>query len=393
MLTLPRVGRPCNAASMFILLGLLLATVAVGADFLASYSATAYAQDNEPEIFFTEYLIPETDGSIGDITRGSDNNLWFTDTAGRIGRITSAGQIKMFPLPKGSNPWRMITGPDGNLWFTEIGAIGRFTLAGQVTIFPISIEADDIDPWDITQGPDGNLWFTMHDGNMIGRITTEGEVTMFPLPVEKSTPWGITQGSDGSVWFTEIGTHQIGRITPDGIITEFTPPNPYPWDIVGGLDGNIWFTQGPWYRIGRMTPDGTVTEFNLQKVYEGTYGVTNGPDGNLWFTGHASNPFIGFITPEGAVTQYYLPESISWPEEITSGPDGNIWFTANGGRSYEDNKIVRASRQVPTDIGMPTAGMPQMPVQLLLTGVGLGLLAAGIALMRRDSKHRGANNV
>jgi virginiamycin B lyase len=49
-----------------------------------------------------------------------------------IGRITTGGQISEFPLPQAdSAPDGITTGPDGALWFTEVGSngnrIGRIT--------------------------------------------------------------------------------------------------------------------------------------------------------------------------------------------------------------------------------------------------------------------------
>jgi virginiamycin B lyase len=77
----------------------------------------------------------------------------------------------------------------------------------------------------ITAGPDGNLWFTelgTSVGNgKIGRITTGGVITEFGGSL--LNPIGITAGPDGNLWFTEEGLSngKIGRITTAGVITEF----------------------------------------------------------------------------------------------------------------------------------------------------------------------------
>ena len=61
-------------------------------------------------------------------------------------------------------------GPDGNLWFTELGgAIGRTTPAGVITEFRAGLP-DNSAPKDITAGPDGNLWFTELSANNVGRL-------------------------------------------------------------------------------------------------------------------------------------------------------------------------------------------------------------------------------
>src|SRR5262245_31930788 len=69
-------------------------------------------------------------------------------------------------------------------------------------------------PVGITTGPDGNLWFTEVCASQIGRITPDGIVTEFPLPYRYSSPQDITTGSDGNLWFNENNGRRIGRITP-----------------------------------------------------------------------------------------------------------------------------------------------------------------------------------
>src|SRR5438309_4945426 len=58
-------------------------------------------------------------------------------------------------------------------------------------------------PFGITSGPDGNLWFTEVHGNKIGQVTTQGVFTEFPVPTAGCDPYGIAAGPDGNLWFTE----------------------------------------------------------------------------------------------------------------------------------------------------------------------------------------------
>ena len=113
-----------------------------------------------------------------------------------------------------SEPAGITAGPDGNLWFTELGGgadttgkIGRITTSGVITQFGGSLSA----PVQITTGPDGNLWFTEESINgKIGRITTAGVITEFGGSL--SAPTGITTGPDGNLWFTEAGINSMGGL-------------------------------------------------------------------------------------------------------------------------------------------------------------------------------------
>jgi uncharacterized repeat protein (TIGR01451 family) len=277
----------------------------------------------------TEFPVPTPGGlSIG-LTTGPDGNLWFTElVSNQIGRITPTGIVTEFPIPSAiSSPGEITTGPDGNLWFTEQNGnkIGRITPAGSVTEFPLP--EPQRQPSDIITGPDGNLWFTEQDVGQIGRITPLGFVTEFPLPNSLSAPTSITVGPDDNLWFTEIAANKIGRITPTGIITEFSIPTPItnPVEIVTGPDGNLWFAQANTNQIGRMTLTGVVTEFSVPTKSSIPQFITVGPDGNLWFTESGGNK-VGYITTSGTITEFPTPTGGSQPLNITSGPDGNVWF-------------------------------------------------------------------
>src|SRR5438876_10726 len=97
-----------------------------------------------------------------------------------------------FPDPTGAGyPSGITSGPDGNLWFTESsGKIGRVTPSGVFTEFPIPTV--DSYPYHIAAGPDGNLWFTEDLSNNVGRVTPSGVFTEFRIPTPASYPNDIT---------------------------------------------------------------------------------------------------------------------------------------------------------------------------------------------------------
>jgi streptogramin lyase len=261
----------------------------------------------------------------------------------------ATGSIDEYPVPTAnSGPVSIVTGPDGNLWFTEISAnkIGRVTTGGEFTEF--SIPTPNSQPDEIDVGPDGNLWFAEILGNKIGRITPSGEITEFVVPTPNSRPTVVAPGPDGNVWFTERGTatvtattrpgNKVGRVVlATGRVEEFTLPTTVlmpalgpdqgrrPLGITAGPDGNMWFTEERMNQIGRIVPaTGEITEFQLPDFTfrRQPFEITSGPDGNLWFTENFGNR-IGRITTGGEITEFEVPTPNSGPNTIRRGPDPN----------------------------------------------------------------------
>ena len=73
----------------------------------------------------------------------------------------------------------------------------------------------------ITPGPDGALWFTEiglnpfanTGGNKIGRISVTGRIGQLKVPTPNSAPLGITTGPDGGIWFTERDGNKVGEVS------------------------------------------------------------------------------------------------------------------------------------------------------------------------------------
>jgi len=275
----------------------------------------------------TTYAVPGLDLPLGgSIVTGPDGNLWFTAPGtNAIGRITPAGDITTFPIPTDSSgPAGITAGADGNLWFTESygNQIGRITPDGQITEMPIPTASAS--PIGITAGPDGNVWFTEGSGNQIGQVTSSG-INEFPIPSTNVDPAVIVAGPDGNLWFTEQSAAAVASITPAGVIAQYPVPGSYPSDIVAGPDDNLWFTDSSWNKLARLTTSAMVTQFPIDNVFA-TLAV--GPDGNIWFApgANAYAPLennLGRMTMTGATTMFSLPFVV---EALTAGPDGNLWM-------------------------------------------------------------------
>ena len=287
----------------------------------------------------TTYDLPPGYINPAGIVTGPDGNLWFTELGiPAIGKITTSGQITSYPVPSppGHGPNVITLGADGDLWYTNRvaafytgneGYIGRITTSGQPTV--VTRVAD---PEGITAGPRGSIWFTTTGpcNGSVGRISASGKVTYF-RGHGIDQPHGITAGPHGSIWFVNYANSTIGRITQGGRIREFTRPGiSEPQNITQGPHGAMWFTSFGNSKIGRITYGGRVTVYGNPGISR-PIGISPGPDGAIWFTNSTSDT-VGRMTASGQMT-FYTDPTISDPSIITPGPDGNMWFTNNTGPS------------------------------------------------------------
>jgi virginiamycin B lyase len=323
------------------------------------------------------------------ITVGPDGALWFTQVgsgqdfqADQIGRIDPAtGSIDNFPIGNDIGYTFGITaGPDGALWFVEDRftdlflhserVIVRFDPATHaVTDFRIN-DAPSISPSAITSGPDDAIWFVAARG--IGRIDATTHATD-ETPVDGVFQGGITTGPDGALWFTEPSANRIGRIDPaTRAVTEHTVPTAHAGldGIAPGPDGALWFTEPDVGQIGRIDPaTGAITEFPAPGGLQSQSMIAAGPDGALWFARPSVNDGPGRIdAATGAVTAFPVPEATGADAGgVASGPSGDLWYTTIGG-------ILRVNPAAPDAGPSVTAlrrtGIHLQPTHIVLTFSG-----------------------
>lgn len=329
----------------------LSAAVLAAALAISSAPGAVAAKRPKPGTIAEAQLGPSVLVYMFGLAPGPDGNLWFTDLGcmglGRcaIGRITPKGKLTVYHrrLNKGSVPFAITPGPDGNLWFTAAGsapAIGRITPTGQITEFSAGLNPGSV-PFEITDGPDGDLWFTDQGTTpAIGRITPSGKITEYSAGLlPGAVPFGITAGPHHTLWFTDhgcsvSGTCAIGDVSASGQISETTSGlrrDSQPLGIAAGPGGAIWFADSSG-AIGRITRRGQISE-TRHGLYAGSspVGISPGPDGNMWFTDEGATSAIGRVSPRMHVKEFKAGlENGAKPAIITAAADGRLWFSDEG---------------------------------------------------------------
>jgi streptogramin lyase len=268
------------------------------------------------------------------MTTGPDNALWFLDnepsTGGLVGRTTLTGNTTTYVVPNAPTYLgsKLVSGPDGNLWFGQYfgPGIARIDTSGNIQVFPVA--CGDVNG--VTVGPDGDIWFTQPQCHSYGKMTTDGAVTRYQLGAGYG-PYGIV-ASGQTVWFA-ASTTQIAEATTDGNVIFFTiADNPVaPAQVAPDAQGDIWFTEDQNNAIGMLTPTGGVSSFPLPTGGRAS-SLAEGSDGAMWFTDPNLNE-VGRVTPGGEVDQFPVPMTSVQPSGMTIGPDHSLWFTAQAASS------------------------------------------------------------
>jgi virginiamycin B lyase len=157
-----------------------------------------------------------TTWSAEGLAYGPDGAFWLTlrtygDGPDAIARVTEQGGYRSWPIRPNAQPFRIVAGPDGALWFTEQGvaAIGRITTAGEIEDFSLQ----HLVPSGIVAGPDGALWFAAQ--SCLGRITTAGAVATWTMRGAKTLN-GIAAAQDGTFWLADTAGQRLYRVVPPG---------------------------------------------------------------------------------------------------------------------------------------------------------------------------------
>jgi streptogramin lyase len=276
-----------------------------------------------------------------DLTSGPNGDLWFTDNGAKaVGYITPSGTIHEFSAPAGDVPLQIVAGSDRNIWFYSVNgathSIVKMTPGGTFTGYPFVSSLSEIAD-NMVVGPDGDIWFSDMGTTSIGKIAPDGTITEYPL-APGAMPTNITVGPDGNLWFAD-NSSAIGRITTGGSVQEFKSglqTGAVPDAIAPGPDGNVWFTDqyGNQRAIGRVTPSGQITEFTAGLNDDLPLDITAGADGNLWVPQASMNPMtpsaVAQITPSGQITEITKgvnPTGLEDGDSILAGPNGALWFT------------------------------------------------------------------
>jgi len=277
-----------------------------------------------------------------DITTAG-GNIWYTDYSGnKLIKMTMSGGATAFHLtctcPTAATlfyPGGITTGKDGKLYVgtsSPSGYIGIATQTGSLSVKKIP-SGDQTYFGGGAIGPDGNVWFT--ELGHYAKITTGGVITEFKYPDGNTANYygAVTSGPNAYVWMIESNKSQVDEVDPDtGSLTSYNLPC-QPTGIMAGRDGNV-YAQCSSYLL-RITGSGSWAQIYLPGLTDGGYPsfFRRGPDGNPWWTVSGENILATYNTAANTLTAYLPPATFSASYGIIAGPDGNVW-------ALDSNKMI-----------------------------------------------------
>ena len=312
----------------------------------------------------TVYPVPTSGAGLGRIVTAPDGSMWFLmETANKVGRITTGGQLQEFALPDPGSTVEdpandLDVSPDGSVWVTTShgSTVTRLSSSGAL-LNHWQFDPDD-DPCvrtcpyagDIRVGPDGVAWITMNYGDsFIVKFSPTGMVTRSANAPACDDVLG--EAADGTMWCQgglASAQHTIVRVNADaagGTTYPLPADATYPRALAAGPVGSIWFTrhnEGTWMSkpsdgsIGYLDAATGTAKIWSTGSNSAPEDLVRGPDGHMWFTNVGYSPGIGHISAQGVGVVSKVGNH--QPRSLTFGPDGAVWFT-----DRSTNSIVRVT--------------------------------------------------
>jgi len=146
-----------------------------------------------------------------DITAGPDGNLWISG-GDSIYQMTVTGNVTLVKTIQDAQIGQLVFDADGNLWFWSVNGlvaarllysqeivIGRLTTAGALKAYPLG---KDYVVTDLTAAY-GKIWaaYAHGDGSGLAEIDEQGKITTHFAP-QCDVSHGVALGADGNIWFT-----------------------------------------------------------------------------------------------------------------------------------------------------------------------------------------------
>ena len=216
-----------------------------GAAWITDMGLNAIVRVDGESFEVTTYPLDQPDVGPHTGAFAPDGTLWFTASAGYIGRMDiESGVIDLFDAPRGNGPYGITATPDGEIYFASLGQ----SYVGHVD--PVSGEITVLEPPTPGQGArrvwsdsEGRIWVSEWNAGQLARYDpADGSWQEWRLPGDGPMAYAVYVDEDDIVWLSDFGGDSLWSFDPE--TEEFTQyPLPTAQGRVRqilGLNGDIW---------------------------------------------------------------------------------------------------------------------------------------------------------
>lgn len=278
--------------------------------------------------------VPTTPASADDFVR--------TTTTPRATGLAEG--VRVYPVPtSAAGLGRIVTAPDGDMWFTEENAnkIGRITPSGRITEYVVAAP-DGIDGAvpDLDVAPDGTVWLLGDHGRLAYSLRpSDNDVEAYWLS-ESQRPYGkeVEIGQGGVPWFTmSFDDDGLARIVNGRAFWDANAPE-CDDALAKARDGSMWCRSGDGITRSNATASGGTTYPLPASGAAYPYSLAAGPVGSIWFARYFSGTWIsapddgdvGWLDQASGRTRIFDTGEDTAPFSLRMGPDKKMWFTSIG---------------------------------------------------------------
>jgi DNA-binding beta-propeller fold protein YncE len=264
--------------------------------------------------------------------------------------ITIAGNGKPgFSPSQINNPYGLTMGPDGSLYFCEIGnhVIRRLDLATHALTVVAgtgekgysgdggpATKAQLNEPYDVRFDNEGNMYFVEMKNNIVRRVDAKTQV-ISTVAKGMNQPHGLTINFDGDLLVCDLANKRVLRIDPTtGTATSFIHADlntPRAIDI--NPAGELFLALRDANQIGRLT-----NKFIPFATVKSPKGISYAPDYSLYVADSESHRILNVDLVTNAITTSIgtgergdgpdgdpLKCKLARPHGILAAPDGKIY--------------------------------------------------------------------
>lgn len=275
---------------------------------------------------------------LNTVPSGANAGMWITDSgADKLIHHNTSGALAG-EVTTSSHTIADTADSSGNLWFMQTnGTVGKLSTTGTKTYYTAAVT--NAQGMQMTEGPNNTgIWYPQQSSNEIVNVSPAGAVTTYTIPTAASQPYGIVAACN-KLWVAEYATDKIAEFDPStNNWTEYNVPtaSAKPFQMAVDANGQVWFTEWAANKVAMIAtvsggPQPSAAVYALNGV------PVNGVDGLIagWAANHLFAPATTTLSglpnatvDMGGAMTFDQAGDLWVAYQAADGPSGNMYGIA-----------------------------------------------------------------